>query len=203
MTYEEARQHHLTKLHELGWVVKVDLKIPHATHPTKNIRLWFRAQAVYCSEASPFKGHGHSLGVDLRRITTLEIIQRAERRSNSMSFHLCKLTFGGVKSRSRSGVPVDYIIRVDKYKKLYRAALLHGVLKTKQGLFVRYDFLVAMKMVAGRSKDEEDIKTLILLLPSRIVRMRNTVRKYLGDYAADDFDQFVRLARWEKKESMR
>lgn len=59
-TFDQARREIreiLTALREAGWTVKSDLKVPHATSPDGELRLWFKAQAVHSTE-----GNRHSFG---------------------------------------------------------------------------------------------------------------------------------------------
>lgn len=56
-TYDSARRDILAVLRDAGWVVKSDLKVPHATSPDGELRLWFKAQAVYSTE-----GRHHEYG---------------------------------------------------------------------------------------------------------------------------------------------
>jgi hypothetical protein len=60
-TFKAARVRLLGELAERGWVVRADLKRPHATSP-EGRRLTFKAQAV-------LDHAGHSLWIDIRGVT--------------------------------------------------------------------------------------------------------------------------------------
>ena len=80
MTYAEAKAIHLQNLAALGWTVKPNLKVPHATSRDGQVRLWFKPQAVWASY-----GVGHELGnarsifVDTKTANTQQIITAARR----------------------------------------------------------------------------------------------------------------------------
>lgn len=56
-TFDEAKKEIMDHLKKEGWDVAPNLKVPHATSPDGEIRVWFKSQAVYMSQ-----GKGHSLG---------------------------------------------------------------------------------------------------------------------------------------------
>lgn len=56
-TFDQARREILDALRAAGWSIKSDLKVPHATSPDGNLRLWFKAQAVHSTE-----GERHAFG---------------------------------------------------------------------------------------------------------------------------------------------
>ena len=56
-TYAEARSSLLDELESRGWSVRRNLKVPHATAPHGQFRLWFRPQAIHYT-----RGGQHSLG---------------------------------------------------------------------------------------------------------------------------------------------
>lgn len=78
-TFQAARSAILDDLQRRGWKVVSGLKIPHATSPHGQLRLWFKAQAVYFTEdlsaRSDRNGHtfGHartiSYDLDIRTLT--------------------------------------------------------------------------------------------------------------------------------------
>lgn len=81
-TFHVARIRLLKELSLLGWTVKTkvqgsfaDLKTPHATHPHKELKLWFHPQAVYVSRGP--LGPGHSLMVDTRGLSASQLVERA------------------------------------------------------------------------------------------------------------------------------
>ena len=57
-TFPQARREILLYLKSSGWQVSdLNLKIPHATSPDGEFRLWFKPQAVHYTE-----GNRHSFG---------------------------------------------------------------------------------------------------------------------------------------------
>jgi len=82
-TFEQARAGALQALRSAGWVVKDNLKVPHATSPDGRLRLWFRSQAVHYTsgdrhelgDARNFAGYGF----DLRTVSGEEFVEMVER----------------------------------------------------------------------------------------------------------------------------
>jgi len=86
MTFKETRAKHLEDLGAMGWTVALrdrnyrELKVPYATSPGGQWRLWFKAQAVYFLHGPPFDfGNARSLVEDMRQPTAqlLRILERA------------------------------------------------------------------------------------------------------------------------------
>ena len=113
------------------------------------------------------------------------------------------LTFGGVRT-ALSGVPVDFIVRDDQYADLYdeaieRAQRVAGVPVP----VVTLPYLAAMKMAAGRGKDEQDLH-FILSRPGVSYRaIREVIARHLGPYAGDELDAIRTIAAWEKRAGRR
>lgn len=65
-TFDAAKRRILEGLQALGWSVSGPLKIPHATSPDGEVRLWFKPQAVWLSQAHggphAHRGGKHELG---------------------------------------------------------------------------------------------------------------------------------------------
>lgn len=111
-----------------------------------------------------------------------------------------KVTFGGFKTVSPGGVPVDWIVRSDDYQELYQEALENSPMDRKRGYrVVPLSYLAAMKMVAGRPKDEADLMDILMSRKLNVRKTRQIIRRTLGAYAADDFDSRVAEARWRKE----
>jgi hypothetical protein len=110
------------------------------------------------------------------------------------------LTFGGYQTTAPNGVPVDIIIRSDKYAGLYAAAIEDPAIwkgGPLDGLLVaRPEYLAAMKMVAGRKRDEADLDFLIVSDTIDTEATRYIIRNHLGPYAADEFEELALVARW-------
>lgn len=74
ITFKAARAAALDYLDSEGWAVKRGLKVPHATAPGGDVRLWFKPQAVYLSHGERHRfGDARSLHVDIRRMTPAEL----------------------------------------------------------------------------------------------------------------------------------
>lgn len=80
-TYAQARQTLLAYLAQHGWSVRTDLKVPHATSPYGDTRLWFKAQAVYIVNGPPPHKYEHahtiSYDLDIRKLTPEEFLHIA------------------------------------------------------------------------------------------------------------------------------
>mgnify|MGYP001567904655 CR=1 FL=1 len=82
-THSDARAEILAGLAARKWSVKPALKVPHATSPDEEVRLWFKPQAVYFTT-----GRGQhdfdrartiSYDLDLRTMTVEEVVEVARR----------------------------------------------------------------------------------------------------------------------------
>lgn len=108
-------------------------------------------------------------------------------------------TFGGMKTRTPSGVPLDWVVREDDFAPVFAEALEQGQ-RAIEGVpidVVSPEYLAAMKMIAGRDRDDLD---LIFLLQSGEVdvgKARRIIKRLLGAYAAQDFDSRVAEAEWK------
>ena len=75
LTFAQTRKVLLTGLKERGWIVKADLKIPHASKDRD--RLWFKTQAVYLATGMGKDiGDAHSISSDMREYATVEDLLR-------------------------------------------------------------------------------------------------------------------------------
>ena len=84
-TYAAARAAVFSDLAKLGWDVRANLKVPHATSLDGETRLWFKPQSVYVSFGrGTWSNSGHTLGaarsmwIDIRDCSAAELIARAE-----------------------------------------------------------------------------------------------------------------------------
>jgi hypothetical protein len=108
------------------------------------------------------------------------------------------LSFGGRETKAPNGVDLYLIVRDDKWSRLYKDALKAAVIDDEIMVpIVLPEFLAAMKMVAGRGKDELDLKFLVGVIDLDLAR--TIIERYLGDYAVDDFDRVVEETEWERK----
>jgi hypothetical protein len=109
------------------------------------------------------------------------------------------LTFGGESIRAPNGVPVCIIRRKDGYRRLYAAALanktqLHGL------PIVPLEYIAAMKLVAGRTKDMVDLEFMIASERLSLPKARQIIHKYVGGtFAVDSFDAIVMETQWKMK----
>lgn len=107
-----------------------------------------------------------------------------------------RLSFGGVRARI-DGVPVDFIERDDDAEQLYREAHARALRMPGVPLSVaRPEYLLAMKMFAGRKKDEADIEWMLCKKIVDRPLAEQIVRKFLGVLAAKDLRQLFDLADW-------
>lgn len=105
------------------------------------------------------------------------------------------LVFGGYQSHTPGGIPVDWILRSDDYAAVFTEALEHP--QWVPGLavpLVRPEYLVVMKMVARRRKDELDLETLLELGVVDTGKALEVTKRLLGAYAADDLRRHIELA---------
>lgn len=97
-----------------------------------------------------------------------------------------KLTFGGSSYTLQIGkytVQVDWIVRNDGYQKYYRAALKEA-LGLPNGLrVVTPEWLVILKLNAGRQKDLDDI---VFLLKQEKLVDRPTIKQKVVETAGED-----------------
>lgn len=108
------------------------------------------------------------------------------------------LSFGGYAGRSRSGHPVDVIVRCDEYAPLYAEAIDCSVNAGLPVPVVGPEYLAVLKMAAGRDKDELDLRTLIRLGVLDLSRTRRIVKSHLGEYAARSLDSLCEEDEWLK-----
>lgn len=97
-----------------------------------------------------------------------------------------RLTFGGSSYTLQIGrynVQVAWIVRNDGYQKYYRAALKDAI-ELPDGLrVVTPEWLVILKLNAGRQKDFDDI---VFLLKQKKLVDRSAVKQNVVDTASDD-----------------
>lgn len=125
------------------------------------------------------------------------VVDRA--RPEALSGRVGRLSFGGLRGKV-SGVPVDLVERDDEYAELYEEAL--GRARTIDGRrVVEPAHLAAIKMAAARPKDEDDLRFLMTEVLDGVGRTvaRRIVCRYLGTYAAREWDASVVEAFWRRK----
>lgn len=99
---------------------------------------------------------------------------------------------GGYQVVASNRVVVDLIMRTDWAGRLYDDALSRstrprGALAPVASL----EHLLAMKMEAGRGKDEYDIDYIVSLKDFDAAKARRIVKKFFGDYAIRELDARV------------
>lgn len=109
------------------------------------------------------------------------------------------LSFGGFATKTSLGTPVDIIVRDDDFKKLYRDAVRTA--RPAPGLPLRVvsaGHLIAMKMAAGRAKDDLDLDFLLPRMTAKeLADAREVVVRHLGGaFAGRKFDARLAEARW-------
>jgi hypothetical protein len=106
--------------------------------------------------------------------------------------HLATLMFGGWQAKTKSGVPIDMILRDDEYDELYGDALASAIrIKGVPIKVVTPEHMAALKLGAARAKDVDDLRYLMTKAPKfNYDTARRLIGKYLGVYAAREFDAY-------------
>jgi hypothetical protein len=107
------------------------------------------------------------------------------------------LSFGGISTKSPSGHPVDIIVRNDAYRSLYAAAILDARDEGRALPVVSPEYLAALKMAAARDKDMLDLETLFRLEVLNLPITRYIIGRYLGEYAAREWDSLISEFEWK------
>lgn len=110
------------------------------------------------------------------------------------------LSIGGASFKTKSGCPVDVVVRSDRYSKLYEKA--RRTARPESGLpikVVRAEYMVALKMAAHRPKDNLDLHALLSSGMVDIPLAKLIVCQHLGHYAQDDLDSILLEIRMNKK----
>lgn len=97
-----------------------------------------------------------------------------------------KLIFGGSSYKVQIGkytVQVDWIVRSDSYQKYYRAALQEAIELTNGLRVIAPDWLVILKLLAGRQKDLDDV---VFLLKQENLVDRTGVKQKVTKVAGED-----------------
>jgi len=109
-----------------------------------------------------------------------------------------EIKIGGYQGKTPSGIPVDVLIG-GKYAELREASLRSAISEPELGVaVVRLPYIMALKLVAGRAKDEEDIRTMLRLDVVDVEDTLAVIKRYVGEYAADDFRSVVEEAEWKR-----
>lgn len=119
---------------------------------------------------------------------------------------LKKLSFGGVGGLTiASRVPVDVIVRDDEGERLYIEALVNAQPSADLlgALIVGPEYLAAMKLFAGRVKDEEDLRFLIRTDAINVEKTAKIIKKCLGAFAEKEFRSHVDEMAWRMEKERR
>ena len=86
----------------------------------------------------------------------------------------------------------------DEYADLYRSAIYDSINMDLPVKVVTPEHLAALKMAAGRGKDDLDLEKLIELDALDLPKTRKIIGTYLGKYAAHKFDSIVDKIKWRR-----
>lgn len=77
-TFKKAKEEIVDYVEKHGWKVKRHLKVPHATSPHGDVRLWFKPQAIYFSGGEGTSlNQARSIHGDIRKETPEQTVKRA------------------------------------------------------------------------------------------------------------------------------
>lgn len=117
---------------------------------------------------------------------------------SSLGYEGDPLTFGGVRTLEE-GIKLDVIVRDDEWEELYADALTRAVEVDEVPLpVVTPEYLAAMKMVAGRPKDDADLRYLVLSEDFDFEEAEKVVRAHLGLYAVRELHAVKAEAEWRR-----
>jgi hypothetical protein len=109
-----------------------------------------------------------------------------------------RISLGGWKGFTSKGVRVDVLVR-GEFEGLYENVLARSVYEPDLGIKVaRVEHIMAMKLVAGRGKDEEDIRVMLRLGKLDLEETRAFINRQLGQFAVKEFDSFVDEVEWRR-----
>lgn len=110
-----------------------------------------------------------------------------------------RLTFGGIRGEASNGVDVDVIVRDDEWADLYLGALVSSVELPEAPIrVVPAEFLVAMKMIPKRDKDETDLMFLLQMPELNYDEASRHVKEYLGKFGLSELKSHRDQAEWMK-----
>jgi hypothetical protein len=110
------------------------------------------------------------------------------------------LSFGGVSALSPGGVPVDVIVRDDDQHDVYMHALEHADEYDDLPMrVVSAEWMIPLKMLAGRGKDLQDLEFLLLDAEDcDLKRARKIVKDEIGLYGVREFDALLVELKWKR-----
>lgn len=109
-----------------------------------------------------------------------------------------RLGFGGARYRvtiSKLGVPVDWIVRNDQARRFYEKALEDAHLLPNGIPIVTPEWMVILKYIAGRFRDQEDA---VFLLKQKTLTDRKLIRRnIIENFGSESWAPFAAgLKRW-------
>jgi hypothetical protein len=111
-----------------------------------------------------------------------------------------QLGVGGLAMALPSGGEADVIVRADDYTALYREALAKAVSMQDVPIpVVPVEYIAAMKMAAARKKDEIDLEFLLRNDIIDRAATRRIIARFLGIYAAREFDAIAAEVDWKRE----
>ena len=110
-----------------------------------------------------------------------------------------KLSFGGVRGRASNGVEVDVIVRDDEWADLYTGALVSAVALEEAPIHVvPAEFMVILKMIPQRDKDQTDLIYLLQMSELDYAECERAVREHLGKFGVSELRSYRKQAEWLK-----
>ena len=121
---------------------------------------------------------------------------KIEEQAATQGLNYNHLHIGGIGIREKS-VNIDFIDRrLNGIDRLFREAIANasGEVYVDENKIpvVSLDYLIAMKMVSGEPKDDNDLKKLLCLKKVNYKKARSIVEKCLGPITAERLDVFAR-----------
>jgi len=121
---------------------------------------------------------------------------KIEKEATTLGANYNYLNIGGIGVREH-GINVDFIDRrLSNVDPLFREAIENATGEVYVDEIkipvVSLDYLIAMKMVSGEPKDDNDLKKLLSLQKADYQNVREIVRKHLGPITAERLDVFAR-----------
>jgi hypothetical protein len=130
---------------------------------------------------------------------TMDVDFIADRKLNGPTVK-DQVAFGGDKLVSSEGVPVDWVIVGNGYSALFGEAIRNAKpVRGQEYRVVPLPYLAALKMVARAPRHMADLFEVLSSGKLNVKQTRQIVRRTMGCYAADRFDDFVAEARWRKE----
>ena len=135
---------------------------------------------------------------DLDLAVPLESIALIEEQLKKRNIAYRPLVIGGIGTTDQK-IHIDFIDRRQYYQKLFHEAIeathkqQHTInIGTVKMPLIPVEFLIALKMVSGEPKDDNDVKRLLEYADLDYKKSRDIVIKHLGPATANRLDVFAR-----------